>query len=146
MPLSPAVDGVWLALANDLTIRSFKGYDATTTIATIAQNYIFKSEETDGVVMASTIPLILIYTRPGKPDPHTKQMYNDKIVIDVFAGDDYRARQMADRVFDVLHNAQLQTPTFTVPVCRFAYATSWRTGINGVRAHRLFFDVSYYIG
>jgi hypothetical protein len=145
MPLSPAVDGVWEALANDEQILTFKGLTPSSSIDEKV-NYIVRSEETDGVITADVLPIILIFTRPGKPDVRTKQMYNDKIVVEVYAADAYKAQQIADRVFDVLHNAELVSPTFQVSACRFAYATTFRTGIPGIRGHRLWFDVSYFIG
>lgn len=145
MPLSPAIDGVWIALQNDAQIMNFKGLTVPATAAQIA-TYIVETEETDGLVDATSVPMILVYTRPGRPDPGTKQLYNDKIVVDVYAATDYTTHAMADQAFAVLHNANLPSPNMTMSACRFSFGTSFKTGIVGVKAHRLYFDVSYLIG
>lgn len=145
MPLSPAIDGVSQALAKDEQILSFKGLTLSSPVADVA-NYIIETEQTEGIVTADTIPLILLYTRPGKTDKSTLQQYIQKIVVDVFAQDRYNASLITDRVFDVLHNADLPSPTFQVSTCRYSHDTDFVTGINGVDGHRTWFDVSFYIG
>lgn len=145
MPLSPAIDGVTKALASDDQILSYKGLTTSSPLADLAA-YIRETEQTEGIVTAETIPLILIYTRPGKPDRSTIQQYISKVVIDVFAKDSYTARSISDRVFDVLHNADLPSPTFQISTCRYAHDSDFVTGISGVEGHRSWFDVSFYIG
>jgi hypothetical protein len=143
--LSVAMDGVVSVLAKDAALLSFKGLSLASLPAQIAE-FIVKSEETDEVIDHTKLPLILAYTRPGKPDIRTPQMHHSKIVIDVFAPTDYIARQMADEMFKVLHNGDTSTTSETVSGCRYAYGTSFMTGIQGIKGYKMYFDVLHYIG
>jgi hypothetical protein len=145
MSLSLAIDGVANALAKDAVLLNFKGLIPSSPNDQLAA-FIVKSEETDGVIDQTKIPLILLYTRPGRPDSRTSQMYNDKVVIDVFAANSFIARQMVDEIQRVLQNATLSSSGEMASGCRFAYATNFATGLQGVRGHRVYYDVLNYIG
>jgi len=145
MSLSVALDGVVSKLAKSETLLSFKGLTLASLPAQVAE-FIVKSEETDEVIDSTKVPLILIYTRPGKPDIRTPQMHHSKIVIDLFAPTNYIAQQMSDEIFLQLQNSDTSTLSETVSGCWYAYGTSFMTGLQGIRGHKLYFDVFHYIG
>ncbi|WAH38236.1 hypothetical protein [Alicyclobacillus dauci] len=104
--------------------------------------YIVKEEETDGIVDSTTIPIVLLYIRSGKPDVRTPTVYIGKVVIDCFASSGNTARQMVERTQALMQN--WEPPGFFVS--RSAYDTSFKTGITGVKGHRIYYDVSYFVG
>jgi hypothetical protein len=132
---------VWALLANDATFLGFKSLTPASDNASKA-SYIVKEEETDSIVTGSTIPIVLLYTRPGKPDVRTTQVYIGKVVIDCFANAGNTARQMVEQTQAIM---QSWGPSGFF-VCRFAYDTSFKTGITGVKGHRAYYDVSSYVG
>jgi hypothetical protein len=115
---------------------------ATTSSGTDKLLYIVKEEETDNIVTGSTIPIVLVYTRPGKPDHRSTQVYIGKVVIDCFASTGNTARQMVERTQAIMQS--WEPPGFLV--CRFAYDTSFKTGITGVKGHRVYYDVNSFVG
>jgi hypothetical protein len=145
MTLSSSVDAIWYALASDAQILAFKGLTPTSPIENI-RSYIQRTEETEDVVDADSIPLILIYTRPGSQSRKSIQFYYDKVVIDSYASDDDTAKQMADRIFNVLQNGVYDAPDIPIGNIHLAYHTSFKTRIQGIRGYRLYFDVMVYIG
>lgn len=141
MDSSDLLNVVWEQITNDATFLGFKGLTSSGTVAEKVA-YVVKDEETDGVVDNTTIPICLLYIRPGKPDHRSPTVYIGKVVIDCFAKDGNTARLMTKQAKALLQN-------WTSPgmwVARFAYDTSFKTGIVGVKGHRIFFDVNYYVG
>jgi hypothetical protein len=137
------LDQVWALLANDTTFLGFKSLTPASDGASKAA-YIVKEEETDNIVTGSTIPIVLVYTRPGHADARTIQAYTAKVVIDCFAVDGNTARKMVDQTHALMHN--WKPPNVSAYLCRSAYDTSFKTGISGVKGHRKFFDVLTYVG
>ncbi|GMA50129.1 hypothetical protein GCM10025857_14860 [Alicyclobacillus contaminans] len=135
------LDQVWKLLANDATFLSLLRLTTSTDNATKATK-IVKEEETDGIVTTSTIPMCLLYIRPGKADVRTPTVYLGKVVIDCFAKDGNTARKMYEQALALMQN--WEPPGFFVS--RMAYDTSFKTGITGVKGHRVYFDVSYFVG
>jgi hypothetical protein len=135
------LDQVWALLANDATFLGFKSLTPASDNASKAA-FIVKEEETDSIVTGSTIPIVLLYTRPGKPDHRSTQVYIGKVVIDCFASTGNTARQMAERTQAIMQS--WEPPGFLV--CRFAYDTSFKTGITGVKGHRVYYDVNSFVG
>jgi hypothetical protein len=137
------LDSVARLLANDAEFLAFKGLSPESSLDDKAA-FIVKEEETDGIVTSDSIPIVLIYTRPGKPDHRTTQVYIGKVVIDCFAADGNTARMMSDRTLQLMQNwVPDDQASF---VCRHAYDTSFKTGIPGVKGHRHYYDISGYVG
>jgi len=132
---------IFAVLANDATFLNFKGLTPTSDIADKAA-YIQKGQETDGVVTNETIPICLLYPEAGTADTRTLTVYIGKVVIDCFAANWNAAAVMAGQAQKLLHNWHVHG----IYVARFAYDTSFKTGIVGVKGHRVFFDVNSYIG
>lgn len=137
------LNAVFRLLANDATFLAFKGLTPTSTID-LKVAYIQQEEDPDEIVTADTIPIVLMYTRPGKPDHRTTQVYLGKVVIDCFAKDGNTARQMVDQTMVLMQNWEPNAPGAFV--ARFAYETSFKTGIVGTKGHRVFYDISSYVG
>lgn len=143
MSSAALLDSIWRLLANDPAFLAFKGLAPTSPIEDRA-DYIQKEEETEGIVDANTIPICLLFVRPGKFDHRSSQVYISKAVIECYAHDGNTARKMAEHTMGLMQNWQPDgLPSF---VCRLAYDTSFKTGIPGVKGHRIYYDVSYYVG
>lgn len=106
--------------------------------------FVVQEEETDGVVSSSTIPIVLIYTRPGHVHSYSTRHYTGKVVIDCFASSGNVARMMVDQAVSLIHD---WTPDVTQTyLASKAYDTSFKTGIQGVKGHRVYFDVLQFVG
>lgn len=131
---------VFLLLSNDATFLNFKGLAPTSPIADKVA-YIVKEEETDSIVTSDTIPIVLLYSRPGHK---SQRIYTGKVVIDCFAKDGNTSSMMTDRTNALMTN--WKPPNTPAYMCDYAYDTSFKTGIPGVKGHRIFFDVMQYNG
>lgn len=140
MASADLINAVFRRLANDATFLAFKSLTPASPMSSKVA-YVNKEEETDGIVDSSTIPIVLLYTRPGHA---TQRIYTGKVVIDCFAADGNTARMMVDQT-DVLINNWVPDSQSAYG-CAWAYDTSFKTGITGVKGHRVFYDVMQYTG
>ena len=138
---SKLLDAIYNTLKNDAEYMAMLGLTPSSPGSEITKR-IIRGMEPDSAISGSNVPLVLIYTKPGRFGRNFL-VYEGKFCIDHYAKTSYQARQLAERAYELFHNKTIESGDFKSFTSYLAYDSDFATGITGVKGFESIYDVDY---
>lgn len=130
-----------MTLVRDAEFMSLLGLTTESDPEQVVKQLV-KGVEPSQAISRETIPMLLIYEKPGKYSSN-HLVFEGKTAIEVYAKSPIEAEQIANRIFNLLHDRELVGEGFRAPCCALVYGSPFATGIAGVRGYEVNYDANY---